>query len=179
MTPPSSAIADRKAHEAETLPEKIAGFKNKAFGMYVYPESYFDDLQKVNKDFGATEYWSAKYTNTLADDQTFLESLDGVLDVAPFSIYAAAFTPASQDGRDYARRAFKAMLSSPGVLAIKAVTTKHTLATCIEGSVRLIGELRELQSETQKRDLQLKFIEGPYNHSIHVQAPEVLWSEIL
>lgn len=98
----------------------------------------------------------------------------------PVSRYLKAATPENEEGEEYARSAMKAMMQSPGVNSIKVLSTKHTFVDCLVGVAELVGQFTAMEKIMKMEgNMNLRWIEGEYNHLVHVHAPQVLWAALV
>lgn len=147
-------------------------------GFYDYDNSTIANLKVGIRD-DKTAY---RPRRSATDDAGFMEFITPAIDPAPLPYYLQSITPESEEGVKYARDALKAMLESPGVRNVKVLTTRYTVPDCLEGAAIVVGELRTLEKgmgieEDTKTELRL--VDGEYNHFLHVQAPEVVWENVM
>jgi hypothetical protein len=170
--PSASTLASR---ESATHQNPLENFLVGAAGIYEYPLPFLQSM-KSGVHFERSIF---RPKDTLANDTNFRKLAEEIMDPGPMMNYIIASTPKFAEGEDYVRRALKAILEAPGVRKIKVLTTLHTVPDCIEGCGVLTAQLQDLEKDMQVTKSELCFVQGEYNHFVHVQAPEVLWTSIL
>ena len=172
LEPSASTSASR---QSATNPNPLENFLVGAAGIYEYPLPFLQNI-KAGVRWERTVF---KPKGTLANDANFRKLAEETMDPGPMMNYITACTPRFTEGKEYVRDALKAMLGAPGVRKVKALSTLYTVPDCIEGTGVLATRLQELEKEMQVEKSELCFVQGEYNHFVHVQAPEVLWASIL
>ena len=172
LEPSASTLASR---QSATHSNPLENFLVGAAGIYEYPLPFLQNIKAGVR--GDRTIFKPK--GTLADDANFRNLAEETMDPGPMMNYIIASTPRFAEGEEHVRDALKAMLAAPGVSKVKVLTTLHTVPDCIEGSGVLVTRLQELEKEMQVEKSELCFVQGEYNHFVHVQAPEVLWASIL
>lgn len=173
IEPSASTLA---ARESAAQQKPLEAFLIGAAGLYDYPLPFLANIKSGIRD----ERTILKPKGSLASNDSFRKLSEEIMDPGPMMNYIIASTPTSAEGVEYVRRALVAMLEAPGLRKLKVLTTLHTTPDCIEGCGVLAARLRELENDTQvEKKSELYFVEGQYNHFLHTQSPEVLWSSIL
>ena len=114
-------------------------------GLYHYSEAILDDVSRGLPTMDVV----FQPRTSLADDEAFMAVITPIMDPQPLQTYVKARTQESDEGLKWSRVALRAMLESPGLEAIRVLTTKHTVPDCLEGPAVLVGELTRLEKEMQ------------------------------
>jgi hypothetical protein len=144
-------------------------------GFYNFPEHVISRVEMGVRD----EVIILKPYKSSYEEQWFGEAVITSIDPAPIDKYLKAATPENENGIEYGRISMKEMFESEGVRSIKLLSTRHTVVDCMEGVAELVRQFTAMkQGKEMDGKMRLKWIEGEYNHFVHVYAPEVLWAAL-
>lgn len=172
---PASAFTAKYRKDLESLDS--AGMWRRSIsqvtGIYHYEAKVLEDVKDGIRD-ETTVY---PINESLADDPAFMEKITPIMDAAPLRFYQQAATPENAEGRAYTRECVKGMLGSGARVVV--LSTKHCVPDCLEASAVLIEEFKAVDKDAGKEGkVELRFIEGEYNHFINVTAPKILWKSL-
>lgn len=173
---PPSAFTARYRKDLESLDAACMWTRSirQVMGVYHYEPKVLEDVRNGARD-ATTVY---PINESLADDSEFMKIVNPFIDPTPLPFYQQASTPESEEGRQYIKESLRGMLDN-GAEKIVILSTKHCVPDCLEASAVLVGEFGTLQEESGKGDkVELRFIEGRYNHFVNVTAPDALWKSL-
>jgi len=158
--------------DPKEIPEAITRYIS---GIWDYPPEVFTELEKGRRV--TDKFWDMQ--SSLWDDEKykgFIEQ-EKVADPAALSTHGASGVTIDEVGRAYARSGLESIVNTSAVGTVTVMVTKRCLPECFEGSAELVGILDKMGVAAPKK--QLHIVEGPWNHELHYQAPELFWANIL